>query len=600
MSDSGFQVGTIIGIMIGSLTLVTYPIIWCTKRRKRRKKYYRRIWKKPNKIKQEDLLKKRPYNDYYYSREIDKQIADSLDKKENVLIVGKPLAGKSRTIYEILKLVNNPFSVIIIRIKDINEEDFLIPVHLSRLKRDKLLIIDDLHSFVEKDNFALIVEKFRGKNFTIIAGCRSGFEFNKMKQLFVDKMGSFEGFFSNVFHIDEIDSITAKTIAEKIGLSWEKIKSRFDGTVGSLFMNLDEMWRRFSEGDVVEKVILRELKKINELGMVIEMNVIPIELIRIACTKQDLNLEKYEWEAYFENLQEKEFLKISREDIIIEEVYLEQVVRYVQEYSTLDLFKEMLETFQRIPEALVLLGNRSESLGNITKDTALLKISIQAYKEALKIYTFDNYPIQYAMTMNNLGVAYSGLSDVRDTENNLTRAIQVYEEAMKIRTVDNYPIQYAMNVNNLGVAYSQLSDIRDTENNLTRAIQAFEEALKIYTFDNYPIQYAMNVNNLGGAYRKLSSVRDTENNLTRAIQACEEALKIRTVDKYPLDYARTMYNLGLIFWKLAEECDKKLNCMKADKAFQNVLKIFIAETFPDYNKSINESLKILSEFCQNY
>ena len=100
-----------------------------------------------------------------------------------------------------------------------------------------------------------------------------------------------------------------------------------------------------------------------------------------------------------------------------------------------------------------------------------------------------------------------------------------------------------MTQNNLGTAYRTLSEVRDKEENLTKAIRAYEEALKIYTVEKYPVDYAMTQNNLGTAYRTLSEVRDKEENLTKAIRAYEEALKIRTVEKYPLFHKWIMSNM---------------------------------------------------------
>ena len=407
MSDSGLGAGAIIGIIIGTLGLFTPLIIWFIRRIKRRNKYYRRVWKKPNKIKQEDLLEQRPFHSYYHTCEVNNKISNSIDKKENVLIIGKPLAGKSRTILETLKLINNPFSISLIRIIDINEDDFLIPFHLNLRRRDKLLIIDNLHSFVEKDNFSLLIKKFRDKNCSIIAGCRSGYEFKKTKQLFINKLGSLDMFFPNIYQIEEIDSATAKRIAEKTGLSWDDVRGKFDGTIGSIFMKLEEMWRRFSEGDLIEKTILRELKKINELGLFIEMNVIPFEWVKMACKQQDLELEKYKWKAFIEVLEEKEFLKLKGKSAVIEEVYLEQVVKYAQDYSILELFSEMKETFADIPKALYKMGNKAKIIWeNHPEQLDYLDISTQLHEDASKKFSIPEERIDLAMNMNNLANNY--------------------------------------------------------------------------------------------------------------------------------------------------------------------------------------------------
>ncbi len=63
------------------------------------------------------------------------------------------------------------------------------------------------------------------------------------------------------------------------------------------------------------------------------------------------------------------------------------------------------------------------------------------------------------MTQNNLGNAYRIFSSVRDSEENLIRAINAYQEAQLIRTRDLFPVDYAMTLSNLGIAYKSLSKV---------------------------------------------------------------------------------------------------------------------------------------------
>ena len=81
------------------------------------------------------------------------------------------------------------------------------------------------------------------------------------------------------------------------------------------------------------------------------------------------------------------------------------------------------------------------------------------------------------------------MADVKDKEINLEKAINSSKEALKIRTVESYPLDYAMTQNNLGNAYGDLADVKDKEINLEKAINAFQEALNIYTVEKYPLKY---------------------------------------------------------------------------------------------------------------
>lgn len=61
-----------------------------------------------------------------------------------------------------------------------------------------------------------------------------------------------------------------------------------------------------------------------------------------------------------------------------------------------------------------------------------LGLAINSFKEAFKIYTFDKFPQDYAMTQMNLGVAYFGLSGASDKDVDLESAIVCFKEARKV------------------------------------------------------------------------------------------------------------------------------------------------------------------------
>ncbi len=82
--------------------------------------------------------------------------------------------------------------------------------------------------------------------------------------------------------------------------------------------------------------------------------------------------------------------------------------------------------------------------------------SIHAFREALKIYTVEKYPVDYARTQNNLANAYGRLSKARDMEDNLTKSIHAFREALKIYTVEKYPEDYRMVLSNIDLTRKQI------------------------------------------------------------------------------------------------------------------------------------------------
>ena len=110
-----------------------------------------------------------------------------------------------------------------------------------------------------------------------------------------------------------------------------------------------------------------------------------------------------------------------------------------------------------------------------------LEQAIAAYLEALSVYTRTAFPQDWAMTQNNLGIAYS--DRIRgDKADNLEQAIAAYREALSVYTRTAFPQKWAMTQNNLGIAYSDR--IRgDKADNLDRRSQLIE---KLYLLEPAP------------------------------------------------------------------------------------------------------------------
>jgi hypothetical protein len=242
----------IIGI-IGTLLLILIPLIaFIYNRNKKSKAYYEVVWKKSSSLKPKEVLGTRPFNKYYYQRPEDNLIGGSLNKKGNVLIIGPPLSGKSRAVHQALINLSKPYDVIIPKCTDINRENFLFPKHL-KFWRPRIILFDDLHRLVEQQNFEHLFEEASENNVVIVATCRSGMEYKKVKSKMLDKNMDLETIFGENIELKKVTEDVGKQIAHEVGTNWDRVK--FDGTVGSIFMSLKEMERRFDQCTEVEKTV---------------------------------------------------------------------------------------------------------------------------------------------------------------------------------------------------------------------------------------------------------------------------------------------------------------------------------------------------------
>ncbi|MEH2413085.1 hypothetical protein [Nostoc sp.] len=123
------------------------------------------------------------------------------------------------------------------------------------------------------------------------------------------------------------------------------------------------------------------------------------------------------------------------------------------------------------------------------------EIAITGYEIALTVYTRSAFPEKWAVTQNNLGIAYSQ-KILGDKAENLERALTAYSAALEVYTRSAFPENWAATQNNLGAAYSDRI-LGEPAYNIELAIAAFSVALEVYAHTAFPQQWAMTQYNLG-------------------------------------------------------------------------------------------------------
>jgi tetratricopeptide (TPR) repeat protein len=233
----------------------------------------------------------------------------------------------------------------------------------------------------------------------------------------------------------------------------------------------------------------------------------------------------------------------AKEDIEIEN---DKDRKYVLEL--IDLYEEQLQEAPDDPKFSVKniikpLADLYNKYGDYDKELSCRQQIAAFYKEM--------GGAEYAESLVKLGVAYHNLSAGGQAGNNhpeegIQKAIEAFKEALKIYTLEKFPVEYAQTINSIGTAYRDLP-IGSEIKNLQKAIEAFKKALKIYTMEKFPVEYAQTMNNLGVAYWEspAGSMGKRIENLQNAISAYKQALKIYNAKDFPVEYAETQYNLEL-------------------------------------------------------
>ena len=164
-------------------------------------------------------------------------------------------------------------------------------------------------------------------------------------------------------------------------------------------------------------------------------------------------------------------------------------MRELERESSVTLPSAIYETFNRL---YITLAEQALPL-NIPEAMNLYR---KAIKVNHRILDTETDSLKRADAKFRVGNAYRYLSGVRNKEANITKAIKAYKEALTVHTKKDFPVDYAMTQNNLGSAYHYLSEVRNKKANITKAIKALKEALTVYTKKDFPIRHAQVKQNL--------------------------------------------------------------------------------------------------------
>jgi tetratricopeptide (TPR) repeat protein len=576
------------------------------RRTKSLKPFFSIINEKTGKLKPDDVLGIRAREEsgfvenFYFERNYDRRLFDLINENKNVLVTGEPLSGKTRLIYNTLKALGG-LRVWIPYIVDFDNSIF----PYLKSKKKSIVLFDDMDKYIGKRNIEGMISKLVSKGFIILATCKNGDELEILNNFLTEKS---RDTFQERLEIKRMDDTELANVEERAKSQKVSLKeNQFNGTVGSLFYPLAIMKNRFDGYGTDRKCFLRAMKKLYMAGIYEGKADYSIDRIKRICESEELIKELHEWDSLIEELSKDGFVRRKDKSIAeIDDAYFQnldnvgEIISFSFELVLDDVFEEMLELFKDDAEALFLLGNKANEVSLISYHVRSIKSSIRAYEEALKVYTFDEFPYDYAMTQNNLGVAYQKLSIIEDKVENCNKAIMAYDEALKVHTFDKRPYDYAMTQNNLGSAYGTLSEVKDKADNCNKAINAFHEALTVYTIKKYPYNYAMTQNNLGNAYCGLSivedKVEDKAKNHNKAIMAYNEALAVYTIKKCPYNYAMTQNNLGVAYRELSivkdKAEDKAKNYNKAIMAYDEALKVYTFDEFPYYYAGTQNNLGV--------
>ena len=110
---------------------------------------------------------------------------------------------------------------------------------------------------------------------------------------------------------------------------------------------------------------------------------------------------------------------------------------------------------------------------------------------ALPICNIEKYPNDYAKLSYDLALVYGGLASFQDKEQNAMASLKFSQEALKVWTPDKNPLDYARTQLTMGHGFLLMAKSLGVQKARADALEAYSQAAEIYKKENLPRGYQM-------------------------------------------------------------------------------------------------------------
>ena len=273
----------------------------------------------------------------YIEREEEQIARNALELYGGVVIIGKPLSGKTRLAWQLLR--DRPEVIVVIPRSNEPPTSFEAS---SFADNEVILFFDDLHRTVQTMRPLLWQERLAdasGQHCLLICTTRDGDDWTRLEEQQAPLLDSLERhdccvFISGAFHQGrDLSKKQGRRLAIALGIAKHEFERRFDGTPGSLVLDLDEMRRRYerlrneSRGDVAMSRLLDAAK----LLYVSNVPYFPAKILRDVAEqiRGSDRISAETWEALQRRTQETGFGHFdSASEFQTYKPYLERCVTY--------------------------------------------------------------------------------------------------------------------------------------------------------------------------------------------------------------------------------------------------------------------------------
>ena len=309
------------------------------------------LHKKAKKLQQSDFGIQYPSGtnkEVYKQKDSYGEIENYLKNSKDLLIIGMPKAGKTRSAYQAIKSVLPEFYVIRPPAEKFSDFTILPP------KKNYLIFFDDVNKFADVDfDFEKFLYKFsdKSKNMIVLSTCRSGDERDNFKSKSIEFFRRFEIVDLNN---DPLSKAEGEQLAKDVGVEWKP--EQFNGTAGSVVLDDENMKERYKNLCDSQKTILWTCKLLRSANSFVYKK----DLIKNVCAYIfETEIDELDWINSVNRLEGNSFITKPKRGFNVINVYDSTLDSVVYDYSPEDHLLSLWEFFDKSRDAksIFYLGN---------------------------------------------------------------------------------------------------------------------------------------------------------------------------------------------------------------------------------------------------
>lgn len=365
---------------------------------------YEIFCKKIEEISPNDIqgLRYRPHKDWIPRKDIDiadEKLAKCISNKENILIIGPPLSGKTRTVYQVLKENFRDYYIFIPR-RGINGKSSSLLTPRVPKGSIGILFIDDMDKYIQSKKICQLIERALFlDDIIIVATCsREGYyEIISPKNPISGYLAGFSRIELSLVKPDVAKKLSEKTPYLKVPKGFENKEI----PIGFLFLDLTDIRRRYRRLRRELVLILKSIKRLYLANLFSNGKYSKEDILPIYCKELQLmgnkKVKRSEIEEKFPSLlhqlaeEMKPLVELEDNAVRVDDAVPEYIIEEPSNAQKISNLEFLIDLFaeERNVEKLRHIGNKaiimSIESSNASIREKLIALAIKAYNTGLEL-----------------------------------------------------------------------------------------------------------------------------------------------------------------------------------------------------------------------